>query len=323
MRGNRRIPAIIKEDKKTAQLVKIDATGNGHLKQKTLPLRYFTVIDAHKWGGRWAGPKGQTYSLDTEWVCQGIPGLRSISISALTRAMAKKKFKVPASEAAWEERGLKVDWSKTWKQRPMYVAPRDTIVWLKVQHRTLWVAKNGGMNSKQCIAEGCREDESQLHLITCDKIKESFWKKITDIMSSLGLLPRNLIDQNFMDSIQKWGALLIAGQLDDKPVRRETSAFICWAWRALYSEIIHQRKEGRGKIDTEEAVWWTLRLAYSRVKAYGHKWRRWYLRQRLWDEDKRKLLAEKYRKFSLINFDREANYIIDSRLTQARNASRK
>ena len=42
------------------------------------------------------------------------------------------------------------------------------------------------------------------------------------------------------------------------------------------------------QLNTKGAVWKTIRMANSRVKAHGAKWRKWYNTQRLWRETRRK-----------------------------------
>ena len=148
------------------------------------------MVDAHFWNGKWAGPVGTRYDLDTEWDCLGLTDLREASISSLTKGIAKKQFKQPASEKAWKDRGIDVDWKPTWKIKPKYTAPRDLVVWLKVQHRTLWVAKNGGMEGTMCLARGCRHEESQQHLTECPEIKQKYWGVIISIMEKMALLYR-------------------------------------------------------------------------------------------------------------------------------------
>ena len=49
----------------------------------------------------------------------------------------------PTSEEKWKEYGIDVKWDLTWPIKPKYASPRDVVVWLQLQHRTLWVAKNG------------------------------------------------------------------------------------------------------------------------------------------------------------------------------------
>jgi hypothetical protein len=164
------------------------------------------------------------------------------------------------------------------------------------------------MGNIACLVHGCDEAESQLHLITCSTIKRDFWIIIIGEMEGLGLLPERVKDPHFGNTILEWGGLLIAGQIDGTAVNKEAAAFLCWAWRQLYAEIIAQRVADKAGLELGKVVWLTLRMAYSRVKAYGYTWRLWFIRQHLWQESKRKVMPEKHRMLALIEFDEEADY---------------
>ena len=71
-----------------------------------------------------------------------------------------------------------------------------------------------------------------------------------------------------------WIAGQIAGEDGDrKAVCGETASFICWAWRCLHAEVVYARMNDK-QLDTKRAVWKTIRMANSRVKAHGAKWRK-------------------------------------------------
>jgi hypothetical protein len=73
-----------------------------------------------------------------------------------------------------------------WKIKADYVSPRDQIVWLKIEHRNLWVAASGGMHgSTKCNAAGCNEEEKQEHLVRCPTIRREFWDKVATLMRKL------------------------------------------------------------------------------------------------------------------------------------------
>ena len=172
--------------------------------------------------------------------------------------------------------------------KPKYTAPRDLVVWLKIQHRTLWVAKNGGMGDTTCMAKWCRHEESQLHLVECQSIKENFWKEIISIMVELDVLPEECNGSPFQDDRKKWAILLVAGQIEGAAVNNEAAAILCWAWRSLYAEVIKRRIEAKETLKPKVAIKNTVRMMYSRVVAYGFKWRRWWSKQRLWQVARRK-----------------------------------
>ena len=71
------------------------------------------------------------------------------------------------------------------------------------------------------------------------------------------------------------------------------------------------------QLNTKGAVWKTTRMASSRVKAHGAKWRKWFNTQRLWRETRRKMLPHQYQENILIQFDEEVGYTISGRLQAA------
>jgi len=91
---------------------------------------------------------------------------------------------------------------------------------------------------------------------------------------------------------------------------REGIAIIAWAWRSLYAEIIGARTEER-EINLEWAYYTTIRYCVSRAKAYGKKWRTWYLRQR--NHENAKMFPLDHREHALISLDRWATYTISKR----------
>ena len=59
----------------------------------------------------------------------------------------------------------------------------------------------------------------------------------------------------------------------------------------------------------------TVRMAYTRVKAYGSKWYRWYSRQRYKRDAKQ--VPRKHRDKKLISTDTDATYVIRQALKDA------
>ena len=75
-------------------------------------------------------------------------------------------------------------------------------------------------------------------------------------------------------------------------------------------------------INMKRAIWKRARLALSRVKAYGKKWYKWYVKQRLWQQKKTKIIPEQYRKYILIKFGPQGDYYISSKLRRLFTESR-
>ena len=67
-------------------------------------------------------------------------------------------------------------------------------------------------------------------------------------------------------------------------------------------------------LNLKQAVWIWARLTLSRVKAYGAKWYKWYVGQRLWQQSKSKVIPEEYRTYTLIEFGPQGDYCISSKL---------
>jgi hypothetical protein len=317
IKGENLIWPAVAIDNNWAQRVRIDGTGKAHRTQTKVRMRPFDILEALKWKNKWAGPAGANLALDSKWKIAGkIEDFRGISISALTNAKTAARFKPPGAEENWKKYGLDVEWSKTWKLRPMFTAPRDSVAILRVQHRTLRVAKHGGYDSDKCLARGCGEVENQIHLVTCRHIKNEFWKPIRDIMVRLGLamedFPNNLTQE---EHTRLW----IAEQWWDEEkgeaiaIGRETAALIHLAWRCLYAETVGARLDER-ELRLDFAVWKTVRLLLSRVKAYGAKWRKWFMRQRGWRPGKVKMIPEKHREYALIKSDECGSYVINTEL---------
>jgi hypothetical protein len=303
MRGNACIPAIIKDDTEAIR-VRIDGVGKSHMQvTRTVPWKQFGVFKALMWKGRWAGPEGQTYTKDCKWMCmQKQVELHEITPSWIGKQKALQRFKAPTSEEKWKEYGIDVRWGLTWAIKPKYASPRDIVVWLQLQHRTLWVAKNGGCADDKCTARGCNAVENMTHLVDCEVMQKEFWTPILRIMIGLGL--------QYERSRTFWIAGQIVGEDNErKAVCGETASFLCWAWRCLYAEVIHARMNDK-QLNTSGAVWKTVRMAASRVKAHGAKWRKWFNTQRLWRESRRKMFPYQYQKNILIDFDEQAGYVV-------------
>ena len=96
---------------------------------------------------------------------------------------------------------------------------------------------------------------------------------------------------------------------------------IAMAWRSLYAETVKARMDDK-TLNMKRAIWTWARLTLSRVKAYGNKWYKWYLKQRLWQPKKTKIIPEQYRKYILIEFRPQGYYYISSKLRRLFNDTR-
>jgi hypothetical protein len=94
---------------------------------------------------------------------------------------------------------------------------------------------------------------------------------------------------------------------------KEEVGIICMAWRILYAETVTARVNGR-HLNLPRAYAKLVQLIVSRVKAYGAKWRRWYLGQRHWSATKAKTIPKEHWEYKLITSDSEGIYKISETL---------
>ena len=114
--------------------------------------------------------------------------------------------------------------------------------------------------STKCSAAGCNEEEKQEHLVRCPAIRSEFWDKVAALMGRLKM--------NAGSSDLKW---LLGIKEDGIKVDKEEAAMIFWAWRNLYAEVTRARIEG---LNLKTAYEIFVRMAFTRVVAYGAKWYR-------------------------------------------------
>ena len=82
---------------------------------------------------------------------------------------------------------------------------------------------------------------------------------------------------------------------------------VFWAWRNLYAEVTRARIEGK-QLDLKKAYANFVRMAYTRIVAYGAKWYRWYSRQQ--HRTKAKSIPIRFRERKLIDSEATAEYTI-------------
>lgn len=177
---------------------------------------------------------------------------------------------------------------------------RDTATWLKILHRTLWVAKHGGGNPT-CSARECSPEGLQMHLTTCHVIKAQYWDKVVEYMEPFGLTAEN--------TPRYW----LGVQADGKPLTPEQATVVVLAWRTLYAADVHARLNDKN-MNLSNAFFQMTRLVLNRVKAHGAKWRAWYINQRLWQPRRTNIFPQEHRDNHFITFDEAARYQIRKEL---------
>ena len=105
----------------------------------------------------------------------------------------------------------------------MYCSPRDTVAMLQAQHRNLRCAKHGGCDSTECSAQGCQQEESQQHLVTCGVIKTEYWEEVCDYLETFGLPAENT------------EAVWIGGVMGGEVTSKEHAGIRAMAWRKRYT----------------------------------------------------------------------------------------
>ena len=262
------------------------------------------------WKSKWKedrvmGPKEAAFPANTEWkIGKKHARLDGLSVKVSTKARQNAKMKPPPSEAEWKKRLLQqqLPFKKVWRLKPKYASQRDTIAWLKMKHRNLYVpSRDPSLIDKTC--KSCRRHrESMHHLATCSEICDGYWSEIFSLMDRLGI-------ENTKTDI--FVILGVTGP--NRTTCNEGAGILAIAWRCLYAETVGSR------IDKRPPQWdKTLKRAISmiigRVTAYGEKWRSWYLKQRY--RTKGKIIAEKYRKLKLISSDEHGTYEINKELME-------
>jgi hypothetical protein len=302
VKGRKAWPAIV-ETSTHARVHAIDNVGKARATSTLFPLRNFTVVEAHKWREKWGGPKGDSYAQDVKWKLPGDDNkgkglnISQLTIKYLTKHITSKRKEKPASEAAWDERIPGTQWKQTWAIRPLYTTPRDQCTWLQIQHRNLWVAKHGGWPTITCACQGCQAVENQEHLLCCPIIERDFWSKIHEFITDIGMAPGT--------GPKYW---LTGQKPDGTTAGREETSIISWAWRTLYAAIIGARSEGKNA-DLKHAFYRVTLFTISRVKAYGAKWRRWFIAQK--NRDKPQEIAEAHKEKKLITTEDDGKYEIN------------
>ena len=225
-------------------------------------------------------------------------------------------MKPPPAQPGWEDRfhTTTFDWPSIWKLRPLYVSPRDSITWLKLKHRNLYVAnRDQQSNNQKCLAcdNGANEWEweSMRHLAECHSIRLSLWIPLLELMEKTGItIPQDEDDITLF---------LIFGMLNEKEICcREAAAVIALGWRVLYAEIIRCRADELWEdLDLDKALKRAHAMLESRLKAHGERWKRWFMRTR--HTAKASIVPPKQRDKKLIQISPIAEYNIHDAVLKA------
>ena len=300
----------------------IDSTGtpretNKIIKTTGKEIHKVQMWEAKKGDLRVYGPIQDAFPANTKWRMKGSREefeLWKLTIKLNTSIRQSAKMKPPPAQENWEVKLQRIlirfkknelPWSKIWRLSPMYVTPRDTLTWIKVKHRNLYVAKHdNSVENQKCLA--CDDElEGMLHLVECEKIREDYWFHIISLMSDLGLNP-----PSEQDELELF--LLFGMKGEDKVYDRETAGMIALAWRCLYAEIVKSRIEDKELELTKHALTRFAKMLKSRVTAYGVRWRRWYMRTSR--TTRFKLVPKRHQKYKLIAVNKNAEYKVSEEI---------
>jgi len=287
----------------------IDSSGYPHDTGVLKPTGNKTILEVEMWRSKWKenrimGPKLTAFPANTEWkIGNEFVKLDRLTIKVSTKARQNAKMKPPSSEISWKQRLLQqnIPFRKVWRLKPKYASQRDTITWLKLKHRNLYVPSRDPSLLDQTCKSCNRARESMHHLATCSEICDAFWQEIHSLMDNLK------IKNSKTDMFRLLG---VTGE--NQTTCSEGAAILAIAWRCLYAETVGSRIDGRSP-KWDNTLKRAVAMIIGRVTAYGEKWREWYLKQR--HNFKSKIIAEKYRSFKLITKDEHGNYEIHKTLS--------
>ena len=147
-----------------------------------------------------------------------------------------------------------------------FLTPRDTVTWLKIQHRNLFTASRNDQTNGICRACGWTI-ENQLHLARCRIIKTYFWDKVIQLIKTVGGETPNTTAEHT--------EYIILGRVSDvKHADQIAIGILALAWRVLYAETVSAHID-KHNVDSSRALKRLATLITERLTAYGEKWKKW------------------------------------------------
>jgi hypothetical protein len=243
------------------------------------------------------GPKGEVFPRPEGWYVDGKNvRLDKLSVGAITRIFAARKFKPAASELAWNARLSKqLPWKKIWKMKSTFATPRDQFTGLRLQHRNLFTAAREDPPMHECRCEGCTETENQLHLCECSTLRNEYWTHLVKVGTDSGMPPPEEITD-----------FLATGAMSDtKVISAHYSVLWFIGWRCLYAEIVHSRIENQ-KLDLQRALKRATAMTIGRLRAHGKGWANWISAGRF--HRKPRVIPRSHQNKGLFRSDRHGEY---------------
>ena len=281
----------------------IDAVGKEH---RTGERACILDMDVHKvawWGDRVQGPVSSTFPMTEGWkVGEEEVKLHEVTVKNTYREFVRRKFKPATAQEGWSSRlGMKIPWGKAWRCSGCYSSPRDRLTMMKLMRRNLFTAQRNPDTDGVCLL--CSQQESQLHLVECDRMYGQYWEPLVRLMRQLGFtVPLYRAEIN---------AMLITFRVTDTTVvGREQASIIEMGWRCLYAALVRTRVDGT-PLTLKHAVLRCMRMVHSRVTGYGRKWELWMIKQLGRKEYDQKRIPEKYQKRALIKQSPLGDYEVE------------
>lgn len=259
------------------RLTVIDTVSKEHLTNKyKVAAGQYDIHEVALWKGKrkgdWRviGPKNTTFPQPKGWHMKGNVEIKldEYRINAVTKTITKVKFEPPtATEQAWQSRlNWAINFVKVWKMKSFFLTPRDSITWLKIQHRNLFTASRNDQTNGVCRACGWTQ-ENQLHLARCRIIKCYFWDKVLQLIEAVG--------DEIPGTASEHTEYILLGRVSDTDHTGPTGAgILALAWRALYAETVSAHID-KHNVDSGRALKRLADLLKERLVAYGEKWQSW------------------------------------------------
>ena len=250
---------------------RIDATATAYPTGKRIDLGARQAYEVGFWESkagdrRVTGPVASTFPQMSGWqIGDTKVSVDKLSIKKMCEAETRKKFIPPSAvEQKWREifPTIDIDFEKVWKMKWLAVSSRDRMTWIKVMHRTIFVAKHDPNSDGVCRA--CDEQENALHLCNCPVITDEYWDHVIELLTKLG-----------MDPPEHTPAFIALGRIDStNQIVNELAGIMALAWRCIYAEIVESRKTG-SPLSTEKAHDRLISMVHSRTVAEASRWKKW------------------------------------------------
>ena len=151
---------------------------------------------------------------------------------------------------------------------------------------------------------GCHtDDESMLHLSTCEHIRRDYWNHFL----------RPIKDMGFPDPENTTNLLTVGAINDEKTANEEVIGILTIAWRCLYAEITASRLNNKRLklVSARKRAWCMI---HGRLNAYGEACRTFCIERRF--SGRKCKLPKKLSKRKIIQVQQNGTYTINTVITE-------